>query len=70
MRVAQTLLNRELADTVWLFRSLYYPRECMFLSPFADGETKAQRGYSHYWHIASIAEWGLWTPPITLVCAV
>lgn len=41
MRVAQTPLNWEPADPGWLFRSLYYPREWMFLSPFADGETEA-----------------------------
>lgn len=43
MRVAQTLLNQEPDDPGWLFRSPW-----MFLSPFADGETEAEKGYADY----------------------
>lgn len=65
MRVAQTLLNQEPDNPGWLFRSPW-----MFLSPFADGETEAEKGYADYWHVASVAEQGSWTVPTTLLCVV
>lgn len=65
MRVAQTLLNQEPDDPGWLFRSPW-----MFLSPFADGETEAEKGYTDYWHVASVAEQGSWIVPTTLLCVI